>query len=110
MSGEGPDETVITSMLNVHLDFIRIFNSFFLPSVKRKFLMSFSPDDNASCYRTRSIQTVFYERHSNTMTEPANSQEINPIGHFCWKFRKKSMTRLQPAKLICQLLHKKVGN
>uniref|UniRef100_A0A3B1IW61 Tc1-like transposase DDE domain-containing protein n=1 Tax=Astyanax mexicanus TaxID=7994 RepID=A0A3B1IW61_ASTMX len=47
-------------------------------------------DDNASCHRAKTVN-------------------LNPIENLWWKLKKMSTRRLRPAKLIWQLLSKRVG-
>ena len=80
-------------------------------SKKKVFLvMKYFKDVNwlINCDRARSVKSFLQERHANWLTRAANSLDLNPI-EIDDENRKRSVTRLHPAKLICLIVYERVG-
>ena len=67
---------------------------------------SFFQYDNAFCHVTKSY---FQERHIKSLIWPMNSLNLNSFEIIVAILKEWSMTRLNPAKLICQTQFEKIG-
>lgn len=89
MSSKGPGEmTILTSTVNGQV-YIEILDTFLIPLIEKKFGDDvIFQDDNASWHRAKIVKAFLQERHINSMTWPANSLDLNPIGNLWWKLKK----------------------